>query len=85
MLSQFRNTLLTLIFGVLFFFQPIFCFGAEASEEAPDWVLSYFLVLLFLSFAILVLLRPTKRSDSAFTVEELAAQQEEAMKKMLGH
>jgi hypothetical protein len=74
-----------LFFCVLFFFQPVLVFGAEASEEEPDWVLSYFLVLLFLSFAILILLRPTKRSDSAFTTEELAAQHEEAMKKMLGH
>jgi hypothetical protein len=85
MVSQFRNTLLTLFFGVLFFFQPFWVFGAEASEEQPDWVLSYFLILLFLGFSVLILLRPSKRADSAFTTEELAAQHEEAMKKMMGH
>jgi hypothetical protein len=84
MLRQFWKTVLMLYFGVLIFFQPLFVFGAEG-EEKPDWVLSYFLVLLFLGFAVLILLRPSKRSDSAFTTEELAAQQEEAMKKMLGH
>lgn len=84
MSSPLRNTLTVLLLGVLFFFQPLCAFGAEAAEE-PDWVLSYFLVLLFLSFAVLILLRPSKRSDSAFTTEELAAQHEEAMKKMIGH
>ncbi|MDR1963343.1 MAG: hypothetical protein LBQ50_06155 [Planctomycetaceae bacterium] len=85
MLFRFRQTLLVLFFGVFIFFQPFLVFGAEASEEQPDWVLSYFLILLFLGFAVLILLRPTKRSDSAFSTEELAAQQEEAMKKMKGH
>ncbi|MDR2705332.1 MAG: hypothetical protein LBC02_06105 [Planctomycetaceae bacterium] len=85
MLRQFWKTVMILYFGVLIYFQPFFVFGAEASEEKPDWVLSYFLVLLFLGFAVLILLRPSKRSNSAFTTEELAAQQEEAMKKMMGH
>jgi hypothetical protein len=77
--------LLILFFGVIFFFQPLWGFGAEGSEEQPDWVLSYSLILLFLGLAVLLLLRPSKRSSSAFTEEELAAQHEEAMKKMMGH
>jgi hypothetical protein len=85
MVSRFRNTLVTLFFGVLFFFQPLYGFGAESSEEQPDWVLSYFLILLFLGFSVLILLRPSKRTDSAFTPEELAAQHEENMKKIMGH
>jgi hypothetical protein len=84
MLRQFWKTVLMLYFGVLIFFQPFFVFGAEG-EAKPDWVLSYFLVLLLLGLAVLILLRPSKRSDTAFTVDELIAQQEEAMKKIKGH
>jgi hypothetical protein len=85
MLQPFWKTVMILYFGVLIFFQPFFVFGADSSGEKPDWVLSYFLVLLFLGLAVMILLRPSKRSDTAFTADELAAQQEEAMKKVKGH
>jgi hypothetical protein len=85
MLRPFWKTGLILYFGILVYFQPFLVFGATGSEENPDWVLSYSLVLLFLGFAVLILLRPSKRSDSTFTAGELAAQQEEAMKKIKGH
>jgi Na+/proline symporter len=85
MLRHFWKTLLILYCGILIFLQPFFVFGAESSKENPDWVLSYFLVLLFLGLAVLILLRPAKRSESAFTRDELTAQQQEAMKKMKGH
>jgi len=85
MLTRFRKIFAESFSGVLIFFQPLFAFAAGEPTEDPDWVLSYFLVLLFLSLAVVILLRPSKRSDSAFSTEELTAQHEEAMKKMKGH
>jgi len=55
--------------------------GAEATQE---WVLSYAITILFLALAFLILLRPIKRNDSAFTHDELQTQKEEEMKKIKG-
>ena len=56
----------------------------EAGEETQVWVLSYALMILFLGLTLLVLLRPTKRSDTAFSFDELRAQKEEDLKKIKG-
>ena len=48
------------------------------------WVISYFLMILFLGLALALLLRPTKREDSAFSYDELKTQKEEEMKKLKG-
>jgi multisubunit Na+/H+ antiporter MnhB subunit len=71
---------------------PVILFTAAspvwaAEEEAPatpDWVISFSVMLLFLSLAIAILLRPTKRPDTAFTADELR-EQREAEKKKSGH
>ena len=59
---------------------------AEAAEETePVWVISFAVVILFLVLTLLILLaRPPKRSDSAFTFDELQAKKEEEMKKIKG-
>jgi hypothetical protein len=85
MLIQFWNVLPKMFFGIFIFLQPLWAFAADESGNEKDWVLSYFLVLLCLGLAILILLRPSKRADSAFSNEELTAQREEAMKKMKKH
>ena len=56
----------------------------ETEEETQVWVLSYALVILFLGLTLAILLRPTKRSDTAFSYDELRAQKEEEMKKIKG-
>lgn len=81
---RFRNILSRTILAVLFFFQPLFLFADDDKSE-PEWVLSYFLVLLCLGLGVLILLRPTKRSDSAFTQEELDKIREDKIKEMKKH
>ena len=56
----------------------------SAGDEVKVWVLQYFVMILFLALALMILLRPTKREDSAFTFDELRAQKEEEMKKLKG-
>ena len=56
----------------------------EAEEETQVWVLSYALMILFLGLTLAILLRPTKRSETAFSFDELRAQKEEDMKKIKG-
>ncbi|MGL4595230.1 MAG: hypothetical protein ACRCUY_10910 [Thermoguttaceae bacterium] len=58
--------------------------AAQEEKESPEWVLSYFLVLLCLGLALLIILRPSKRTESTFTQEELNAQRAESVKKMTG-
>jgi len=57
---------------------------APAGDEEKIWVLQYAVMIFFLALALLILLRPTKREDSAFTFDELKAQKEENMKKLKG-
>jgi TRAP-type C4-dicarboxylate transport system permease small subunit len=63
---------------------------AAAQEEAPTgdepqiWVISYAILVAFLALSLFILLRPTKRLDSAFSYDELQAQKEEEMKKIKG-
>lgn len=63
--------------------QPVFAWAADDPETPPEWVLPYFLVLLFVGLSIVILLRSPKRADSAFTQEELDKIKEEELKKMV--
>jgi len=56
----------------------------EQGGETQVWVISYFLMFLFLGLTLAILLRPVKRDDSAFSYDELKAQREEEMKKIKG-
>jgi hypothetical protein len=70
---------------VFLFFDPFFALAAD-DEKKPEYVLSYFLLLLFLGLSILILLRPSKRQDSALTQEEVDAERAQAAgKKQHGH
>ena len=55
-----------------------------ATDETQEWVISYAIMILFLILTVLILLRPLKRSDSAFSFDELKAQKDEDMKKLKG-
>jgi len=69
-----------------FFFTavPLWAQEAEGGTETQEWVLSYAIMIAFLTLILLMLLRPTKRDDSAFSFDELQAQKEEEMKKVKG-
>jgi NADH:ubiquinone oxidoreductase subunit 6 (subunit J) len=58
--------------------------GAASEDETQVWVLSYAIMIAFLALTLVILLRPTKRNDSAFSYDELQAQKEEEMKKIKG-
>ena len=62
---------------------PLWAEEAEA-EETPVWVISYAVMLGFLALTLFILLRPTRRNDSAFSYDEQRAQKEEDMKKIKG-
>lgn len=86
MFSKIWYSVSAFVISVFVFLQPAFAQEEQAAEEKPpEWVLPYILILLFLSLAIIILIRSAKRSDTAFSIEEQTAQKEEAMKKMLGH
>jgi len=61
-------------FGAALLVEPVVALAQEGKKE-PEWVLSYVLLLLFLGLAILILLRPGKRRDTALTQEEIDAEQ----------
>jgi len=70
---------------VVFIFSTAPLWAAEEEvAERPVWVLSYALIILFLTLTLLILLRPTKRDDSAFSFDEQKAQKEEEIKKIKG-
>jgi len=54
----------------------------ESTGATQEWVLSYATIILFLTLALLILLRPIQRNDSAFSHDELQAQKDEEMKKI---
>ena len=69
----------------VFLFVAVPSWATEAAaDETQEWVLSYALMILFLVLTMLILLRPLKRNDSAFSYDELQAQKEEEMKKIKG-
>jgi len=64
---------------------PLLAQDAQGGEtQTQVWVISYFLMFLFLGLTLAILLRPVKRDDSAFSYDELKEQREEEMKKMKG-
>jgi len=69
-----------------FFFTavPLWAQEAAAEQETQEWVVSYAIMILFLVLIMLILLRPTKRNDSAFSFDEQQAHKEEEMKKIKG-
>ena len=68
----------------LFAVAPLWAQAEEAADETQEWVVSYSIMILFLVLTMLILLRPLKRSDSAFSYDELQAQKDEEMKKLKG-
>ena len=70
----------------LFFFMATPLCAEDGSPEGGTqiWVISYFIMILFLGLTLAILLRPTQRDDSAFSYDELKAQREEDMKKIKG-
>jgi type VI protein secretion system component VasK len=73
--------------ATLFFFMAVPLWAEEGGGQAGEtqvWVISYFLMILFLGLTLAILLRPVKRDDSAFSFDELKAQKEEEMKKIKG-
>ena len=81
---RLRHLLDSLFLGVFLFLEPAFVL-AQDDKEPPEWVLSYFLLLLFLGLAILILLRPTKRTESALTQDEVDAERAKVAGKKAGH
>ena len=81
---RLRSLLNSLFFGVFLFCEPIIAFAQE-EKDPPEWVLSYTLLLLFLGLAILILLRPSKRTVSALTQEEVDAERAKTAGKKHGH
>ena len=79
MLKQILNQCWSVV--ALFFFTAAPLWAADGEQE-PEWVLSYAIILAFLTLTLLILLRPTKRSDSAFSYDEQKAIKEEEMKKL---
>ena len=63
---------------------PLLAEGPGGEEEPKAWVLSFLIMIAFLALTLLIILRPTKRSDSAFSYDELQEQKEEEMKKLKG-
>jgi len=84
---RLRRLLDSLFLGVVFLIEPVVAWAAQQEEKpAPEWVLSYVLLLLFLGLAILILLRPSKRNDSALTQDEIDAERAKAAgQKKKGH
>ena len=69
----------------VFFLTTVPLWAQEAEdEETSVWVISYAIMFGFLALVLFILLRPTHRSDSAFSYDELQAQKEEDMKKIKG-
>ena len=85
-MPQFRRLLDFLCFGMILLMEPVVVWAAKGEEKKePEWVLSYVLLLLFLGLAILILLRPGKRKDTALTQEEIDAERAKTAGKKHGH
>ena len=82
MISQLFNRCWLTVTAILFTAAPLW--AQDGAEEATVWVLQYFIMIFFLLLTLLILLRPVKREDSAFSFDELKAQKEEEMKNIKG-
>ena len=84
MISQFITRCWLVVGVCLFTAMPVWAQEGGAGDEPQVWVLQYLIMIFFLALALLILLRPTKREDSAFTYDELKAEKEEDLKKITG-
>ena len=83
--TPFRRYFSRALAVLVFFCLPALVMAAgEEPEKAPEWVLSYALIILFVGLAIVILLRKANRSESTFSQEELDKMKEEEMKKLTG-
>lgn len=74
-----------LLLGAYVWLMPAVALAAKDEDKGgPEWVLPFFLVLLFLGLALAILCRPSKRTDTALTQEEQDAAKAEKQKKT-GH
>ena len=73
-MSRLQSLLSSLLFAACFLLEPVFALAVADDKPPPEYVLSYFLLLLFLGLAILILLRPSLRKDSALTQDEVDAE-----------
>ena len=86
-LDRFASTMFARFFNrcwlacAVFFFTAV-PLWAQDGNEPQEWIISYAIMILFLALAIAILLRPTKREDSAFSFDEMQAQKDEEMKKI---
>ena len=84
MLAQFFTRCCTAVVVFLCSATPLWAQDGGSETEALVWVLQFAMMILFLTLALMILLRPTKREDSAFTFDELREMKEEEMKKLKG-
>ena len=82
MVSQFIIRCWLVVTAFLCTVVPLWAQDGEGEGGTEVWVLQYFIMIFFLVLALLILLRPTKREDSAFSFDEIQAQKEEEMKKI---
>ncbi len=81
MFAIFKRNVARIIATATLFFLPSWVMAADEGA-APEWVLSYALILLFVGLSIVILVRSAKRKDSAFSQDELDKMREEELKKL---
>jgi type VI protein secretion system component VasK len=59
---------------------PLWAQIDDKPADQPDWVLSYAIMIAFLSLTLFILLRPIKRNETAFSFDEQRANKEEEKK-----
>jgi len=79
------NRCWAVVLVLLFSVAPLAAQGDETpKDDTQIWVLSYAIMIGFLTLAVLILVRPTKRNESAFSFDEQKEKKEEEMKKIKG-
>ena len=85
MFARIFNRCWAVVTALLLTVAPLAAQGDEVPQDDTQiWVLSYAIMIAFLTLAILILVRPTKRNESAFTFDEQREQKEEEMRKIKG-
>ena len=84
MFASFFNRCWLAVAVFLLTAMPLWADDAATEPEQHVWVISFSIMILFLVLTLLILLLRTKRSDSAFSFDEIRAQKEEEMKKIKG-